>query len=49
MRESPAGMRSFGEEVEEVLKNASVFVKSAQSLRREVCVLFDLRAKDARK
>jgi hypothetical protein len=32
-----------------VLKNALYFVKSAKRGRREVCVLFDLRAKDAKK
>jgi hypothetical protein len=32
-----------------VLKNALVFVKSAKGGRQEVRVLFDLRAKDAKK
>jgi hypothetical protein len=32
-----------------VLKNALCFVKSAKQGRREVCVLFDLRGKDAKK
>jgi hypothetical protein len=32
-----------------VLKNALVLVKSAKGRSREVCVLFDLRAKDAKK
>jgi hypothetical protein len=31
------------------MKNALVLVKSAKSLMREVCVLFDLRAKSAKK
>jgi hypothetical protein len=42
-------MRVFGGEVGEVLKNALCFVKSAKRGRRKVCVLFDLRAKDAKK
>jgi hypothetical protein len=42
-------MRIFGGEVEEVLKNALCFVKSAKRGMRKVCVLFDLRAKDAKK
>jgi hypothetical protein len=49
MEESPAGMRVFGGGAEEVLKNALCFVKSAKLRSGESGVLFDLRAKDARK
>jgi hypothetical protein len=49
MEESPAGMRGLGGAAGKVLKNASRFVKRAKGGSWEVCILFDLRAKDARK
>jgi hypothetical protein len=49
MEESPARMRGLDGAVGKILKNALCFVKIAKRGRREVCVLFDLRAKDARK
>jgi hypothetical protein len=41
-------MRGLGRGAGKVLKNALVLVKSAKGRSREVCVLFDLRAKDAK-
>jgi hypothetical protein len=49
MEESPARMRGLDGAVGKILKNALCFVKIAKRGRREVRVLFDLRAKDARK
>jgi hypothetical protein len=42
-------MRVLCEAAGRVLKNALVLVKSAKRGRQKVCVLFDLRAKDAKK
>jgi hypothetical protein len=42
-------MRVLGGAAGEVPKNALILVKSAKGKRREVRVLFDLRAKDAKK
>jgi hypothetical protein len=47
--ETPAGMRGLGGAARKVLKNALDFVKSAKGGKREMCVLFDLRGKDAKK
>jgi hypothetical protein len=49
MRKSPAGMRVLGGAAGEVLKNAWCFVKSANGGIWKVCILFDLRAKGAKK
>jgi hypothetical protein len=42
-------MRVFGGELEVALKDALLVVKGANWRRRKVCVLFDLRAKGAKK
>jgi hypothetical protein len=49
MRGLPAGMGVLDGAAGKAMKNALVLVKSAKSLMREVCVLFDLRAKSAKK